>query len=527
MNKFMLGVLLVAAGTINSFGMYTVNVNSFGAPATQYLNQTVGDPLKKIQLAIGDKTDDSLAQNTQRLRDVQENLLMVALQMSQIQTLTDTGVILKEAPGANGEIFTEDGTSFNAISMPTDGLSFDGKTIIGEDFKYAGNIVGLSGAPIGLDKALPTVITPVTNSEQSVLTQMSSQFLSSASPAVITNLIRGSAINGDMNSMLALTQILNLGVSGLSQGSTNTSQLLGNTLPLAAGVVMRQITTYDSEYNQALKGTGVDLTGFYLEAMKEGQFNSTLGFTNLPGAAPDMANIVTSGAKQAMDSYYLGQGSGNTSALVAMVAASSVPILRQLASTTPGSALAVDPNSLFSFRSRNFNGWGKIQLCSATTDSVGIVSGANPTTAIEFAGKMDENAQRVSENVAQEKFDQKVLEWNQKMIKHLQTARDEVSEIRKNLKAGKSEKGANADTAITQLLVQLDNMILARQDRAHEIMGQMEGLKESRRLILQDRENIRKFYLAKAQEEASAGATQIKEALRQSSDTSMDSSLTF
>jgi hypothetical protein len=125
------------------------------------------------------------------------------------QSLTDTGMILQEAPGADGQLVTTD--SFNAVPQPSNGLTFDGQSISGEDFHYAANIVGLSGAPIGSDKALPTVLRPVSTAEQNTLAKLSAQFVNLAPPAVIVSLIRSAIISGDAQ------QALNFSGAGATQ----------------------------------------------------------------------------------------------------------------------------------------------------------------------------------------------------------------------------------------------------------------------------------------------------------------------
>lgn len=499
MKKWSFSITLLLLTSISLWGAYPVTLVGWtGQP--QFVFNEIQKRIDKIQEAIG-SDKDTLASNLQDLRDASDRTRALAFQLGQIQSLSDTGKLLvpTQAPA--------DSVSANGLSgaiVPSNSINYDPSSgkFVGGNFGYVDNIVGHSGLPVGMDTVLPVATQAISPGDVPVFQQMSQGFLSNSSGSFAGNLVRSLSYFANPVGSQLLNQALSQS-SGAS-GSSAWSQLIGSgAYPIANSVMVRSLSPSDSTYGSLFTGgTASDMMGFYINQTAQNpsySWNPYTGYTSIPGAGPNVSDIISQGQLTALNAYYQNTKSTDQSALImSSVINNSGSILQQLAMTKPGQPLVVSGAGATAYYLPvwKLRRGGFVMVSSSATSGPGVVAQANQSTISEFQAKMTANKNALSQSVAQERSNAQLVKWQQDVVTHLKKVRSDVEGIRSRMTA------QNAIPEVTQLVAFIDSTVLQRQDEISKLNNEIENCRAHQRDILQEREKIREKYLVEAEQEA-------------------------
>lgn len=309
MNKIVICVGALWVVTLNCWAGKPVTVDGFAASGKEWADKVKQDldDLRKL-------TNDKIQPDIETLRKYVDGDHKIASLMAKQISLEKYGQLLKKAP--NGRTQSESATD----------LSYNGQNLQGANYGYIDNLIGSSGTPIAMDRALPYQLVPLSQSTGNLLTSFAQQMGS--------QLLQGAA------------------QTFLGGASTNSSVL--SAVKALAGT-LGQMTAGDGVFVRAYQGGADDayawvqgqtnpatLVSFL--ASTSSSYNPVLGSGNYTIPLSGIANlndVLSSGAYNAVSNYQSSSGSSGSNAYSTFATSMLPYAVSALSQTIPGSALVI------------------------------------------------------------------------------------------------------------------------------------------------------------------------------------------
>ncbi|QSR89689.1 hypothetical protein IT6_00960 [Methylacidiphilum caldifontis] len=550
-------------------GGYPANITGFSGSAAEAMNYIV-NRLHDIQDIVRDNDE-----HIQHIDQMISGTKQISQQLASINSITAYGnavaqVHIPQSPYDNNSSSLGSSSLFpslgqnqpfalnTALTQLPYGLQFDGNQFNGMGLGYVGNIMGLSGLPIGLDAYPPFMLISLNPQQFAIASSLAQPFMaSSGNWGPLAGGLGLMAMNffpmymasnplfnniGGLSNLAGPLSWATLGAQNFFPNNLNAQVPLGSLLPAILGQAMiigsnalvRPSTLSDPLYQSVMwTGNALQQLLFWINSgsLRNGFYSPINGYnySNAYGLSPNLSDIYTAGAFGAVEDYLIKSNQRSKSnflfSFVQNHAQEIVQCSLRAKPTEPVIPLersdkAVFPySSLLSFNNKDFTSEKKtlcevghqreeikiipVQFTSPSWGSGTLVTGISPQSYQSYMLLIQANTLRIQQNVAIERLDAQLYQDTLNVIQQL-------NQLEANLKSLRMQCQQNyllAIPQISQLEITVVNQISNQQQYLERLKNNIENYRQTRYQLLLERLHIIEMMKEKAALEAGQAAS--------------------
>ncbi|MBW6415501.1 hypothetical protein KZZ20_08260 [Methylacidiphilum fumariolicum] len=557
-----------SAPPVTSGGGYPVDVTGFSGSAADAMNYIV-NRLQDIQNILRDNDEhvqhiDQMISGTKQLSQQLASLASIENYenaVSQVHVPQNPYNDPNSSSNFLNTSFTPSQSLNGMLTQLPYGLIFDGNNFNGMGLGYVGNIMGLSGLPIGLDAFPPFMLTSLSPQQFAVGSSLAQQFMGGSNLGPMVGGLGYMAMNffpmylgsnplfSNIGGLMSLSGPLSWGILGNQISSSNglngqinlgsvLPSILGNAMVLGSNVLIRSSSSNDPIYQSVMwGGNALQQLLFWMNSSSlNGLYSPVNGInqSNIYGLSPNLSEIYSAGAFGAVEDYLIRSNlRKQPNFLYQFSKKYEKQIIQFTLSTTPGepviffasnrldktvfpyaslqsirSAQRTDSEGSIEISYRKENNLENIQILpvqfiNPSWGSGTLVTGISPQSYQSYMILIHANTARLQQNIAIERLDVQLYKDTVNIIQKLTQLQADIKSLREQCQ----QNYILAIPQISQLEVIVTNQINNQQQFLEKLKNNIENYRQTRYQLLQDRLHIIDMMKEKAALEAGQAAS--------------------
>ncbi|WP_244945973.1 hypothetical protein [Methylacidiphilum kamchatkense] len=557
-----------SAPPVTSGGGYPVDVTGFSGSAADAMNYIV-NRLQDIQNILRDNDEhvqhiDQMISGTKQLSQQLASLTSIGNYENAVSQVHVPQNPYNDPNSGSNFLNTSISQSQSLNGMLTQlpyGLQFDGNNFNGMGLGYIGNIMGLSGLPIGLDAFPPFMLTSLSPQQFGVGSSLAQQFMGGSNLGTMVGGLGYMAMNffpmymgsnplfSNIGGLMNLSGPLSWGILGnqLSSGNGLNGQInlgsvlpsiLGNAMVLGSNALIRSSSPNDPLYQAVIwGGNALQQLLFWMNSSSlNGLYSPVNGInqSNIYGLSPNLSEIYSAGAFGAVEDYLIRSNlRKQPNFLYQFTKKYQKQIIQFTLKTKPGEPVLLFASnrldktvfpyaSLLSIRSaqqtdserpieishRKENNSENmlvlpVQLLNPSWGSGTLVTGISPQSYQSYMILIQANTARLQQNVAVERLDAQLYQDTVNVIQKLTQLQTDLKSLREQCQ----QNYLLAIPQISQLEVMVTNQINNQQQFLEKLKNNIENYRQTRYQLLLDRLHVIDMMREKAALEAGQAAS--------------------
>jgi hypothetical protein len=557
-----------SAPPVTSGGGYPVDVTGFSGSAADAMNYIV-NRLQDIQNILRDNDEhvqhiDQMISGTKQLSQQLASLASIENYENAVSQVHVPQNPYNDPNSSSNFLNTSITQSQSLNGMLTQlpyGLQFDGNNFNGMGLGYVGNIMGLSGLPIGLDAFPPFMLTSLSPQQFAVGTSLAQQFMGGSNLGTMVGGLGYMAMNffpmymgsnplfSNIGGLMSLSGPLSWGILGNQISSTNglngqinlgsvLPSILGNAMVLGSNALIRSSSPNDPLYQSVLwGGNALQQLLFWMNSSSlNGLYSPVNGInqSNTYGLSPNLSEIYSAGAFGAVEDYLIRSNLRKQSNFLYQFSKKyEKQIIQFTLSTKPGepviffasnrfdkivfpyasllsirSAQPTDSEGSIEISHRKENNLENmqvlpVQLLNPSWGSGTLVTGISPQSYQSYMILIQANTARLQQNVAIERLDVQLYQDTVNIIQKLTQLQTDIKSLREQCQ----QNYLLAIPQISQLEVMVTNQLNNQQQFLEKLKNNIENYRQTRYQLLLDRLHVIDMMKEKAALEAGQAAS--------------------
>ncbi|TFE67989.1 hypothetical protein A7Q09_07735 [Methylacidiphilum sp. Yel] len=557
-----------SAPPVTSGGGYPVDVTGFSGSAADAMNYIV-NRLQDIQNILRDNDEhvqhiDQMISGTKQLSQQLASLASIENYENAVSQVHVPQNPYNDPNSSSNFLNTSITQSQCLNGMLTQlpyGLQFDGNNFNGMGLGYVGNIMGLSGLPIGLDAFPPFMLTSLSPQQFAVGTSLAQQFMGGSNLGTMVGGLGYMAMNffpmymgsnplfSNIGGLMSLSGPLSWGILGNQISSTNglngqinlgsvLPSILGNAMVLGSNALIRSSSPNDPLYQSVLwGGNALQQLLFWMNSSSlNGLYSPVNGInqSNTYGLSPNLSEIYSAGAFGAVEDYLIRSNLRKQSNFLYQFSKKyEKQIIQFTLSTKPGepviffasnrfdkivfpyasllsirSAQPTDSEGSIEISHRKENNLENVQvlpvqLLNPSWGSGTLVTGISPQSYQSYMILIQANTARLQQNVAIERLDVQLYQDTVNIIQKLTQLQTDIKSLREQCQ----QNYLLAIPQISQLEVMVTNQLNNQQQFLEKLKNNIENYRQTRYQLLLDRLHVIDMMKEKAALEAGQAAS--------------------